>query len=355
MINKQNITTAGLCFTYAGCFFGAGYVSGQELWQFFGSYGAKGYIGITISAVLFLIFGVLLLRTVKLSGKSTIDEVIIPGNHKIIGKIFSLLVIFFMFGIFVIMSAGAGALVNQVFDLPSFIGCALFCLLIFYFSLYGISGTVKIFTVLTPVLVVSTLVICFFTLKKYGITTPGEPEQNNFLLGPYWFSALTYVSFNMIASIGTIIPLGKFIKRKRTVYSGILLACILMLLVALGIVLAITTMSASVTKELPMLDVAFRLGDVFGYIYSALLLIGMFGTSLASMVAITEYFSEKSVFFVNNKRFLIFIIGILAFVCSLSGFGNLVGTVYPIFGYAGFGVLLLIVINYIISKSKAKK
>ena len=35
----KQIKTFSLAFTYVGCFLGAGFISGQELWQFFGAFG----------------------------------------------------------------------------------------------------------------------------------------------------------------------------------------------------------------------------------------------------------------------------------------------------------------------------
>lgn len=45
MKEMKEIKTWSLAFTYVGCFLGAGFISGQELWQFFGSFGNLGYVG----------------------------------------------------------------------------------------------------------------------------------------------------------------------------------------------------------------------------------------------------------------------------------------------------------------------
>ena len=50
----KEIKTWSLAFTYVGCFLGAGFISGQELWQFFGSFGNWGYVGFAAAAVLLL-------------------------------------------------------------------------------------------------------------------------------------------------------------------------------------------------------------------------------------------------------------------------------------------------------------
>ena len=39
---QQKIGTLRLALTFAGCFLGAGYVSGQELWPDVGACGAQG-------------------------------------------------------------------------------------------------------------------------------------------------------------------------------------------------------------------------------------------------------------------------------------------------------------------------
>ena len=48
----KEIKTWSLAFTYVGCFLGAGFISGQELWQFFGSFGNLGYVGFLLAVVL---------------------------------------------------------------------------------------------------------------------------------------------------------------------------------------------------------------------------------------------------------------------------------------------------------------
>ena len=43
---KRKESALRLGFTFAGCYLGAGYVSGQELWQFFGCFGWQGIAGL---------------------------------------------------------------------------------------------------------------------------------------------------------------------------------------------------------------------------------------------------------------------------------------------------------------------
>ena len=42
-----------LAITYVGVFLGAGFVSGQELWQFFACFGPAGFAGFLFSSAIF--------------------------------------------------------------------------------------------------------------------------------------------------------------------------------------------------------------------------------------------------------------------------------------------------------------
>lgn len=354
MENHQKITAIGLALTYAGSFFGAGFVSGQELWQFFGSFGKNGYFGIPLAILLFFMFGVLIVRLVQISGKTSFDEIIVIGNYHKLRNFFSTLIVFMMFGIFVIMCAGTGALINQTFNLPTYFGCGLFCIIIAIAAMNGIFGTVKIFSFLVPVMVIATIIICFTTVQKYGITFTEPFPSKNPLLGSWWFSALTYVSYNIITLIGTLVPVGALIKKRSSVYIGIALGCLMALLLSISILFALSTMFEALNKELPMLEIAFRIHNTIGMVYSVLLVFGMFGTSLASIVSIIAYAENKFNFVKYHKNVTVIAIELIGFLCSLAGFGNLVGTIYPIFGYIGFIILITLIGNYIYLKSKNK-
>ena len=47
----KKIGALNLGLAFAGCFLGAGYVSGQELWQYFGAFGARGLLGLALAVV----------------------------------------------------------------------------------------------------------------------------------------------------------------------------------------------------------------------------------------------------------------------------------------------------------------
>lgn len=72
-----------------------------------------------------------------------------------------------------------------------------------------------------------------------------------------------------------------------------MLGCVLLLAVALGVLAALATSPESTAAPLPMLDLACRLGAA-GVVYAVLLFLGMFGTSVSSLVAVLTYAGQKS-------------------------------------------------------------
>lgn len=336
-------------FTFAGCFLGAGYVSGQELWQFFGSFGAYGIVGMILAAVLLSSFGIILTRYVQLTGISDMDRVVIKKNIRPLRLIFVLLEVFFLFGVFVIMTAGVGAMLEQVFGISPLLGSGIFAVLVGLTAVFGMSGMVTAFSVTVPALVIMSAVIFTVTGMQNGfgnidfISYTGK----NPLLQNWLISAVVFVSYNLFASIGILTPIGKKVKSKRTLYTGIIGGGVLLLLIAAMILLTISIIPGSTDEQLPMLAVAQSVSPVFTVIFALLLFGGMFGTSVSSVFAIDEFVKsrfkpEKSV-----SISIIFAICALSFAGSIFGFDKLIGVVYPVCGYLGVAALVLIVVNFV--------
>lgn len=345
----KKINSIKLMFTFAGCFLGAGYVSGQELWQFFGSFGKIGLLGMAVAAVLLSAFGVVLTRYVQLTGISDMDKVVIKKDIKSLRSVFVFLEVFFLFGIFVIMTAGVGAMLEQVFGINPLLGSAVFALLAALTAICGISGMITAFSVTVPALVVMSAVIFAVSAVKNGFASAdfSVSTNTNPLLHNWLVSAVVFVSYNLFASVGILTPIGKEVKSKKTLYTGIIGGGVLLLLIAFGIMLTMAMNPTSISAQLPMLAAAENISPVFTFIFALLLFGGMFGTSVSSVFAIDEF--VKARFNVSKKVSVgvIVALAVLAFAGSVFGFDKLIGIVYPVCGYLGVAALVLIVVNFV--------
>ena len=108
---KWNAGSIGL--TFAGSFLGAGYVSGQELWQFFGSFGGGGLLGVLAALALLAVFGLALMYIISRTGIAEMDAVLVPWKRLAwLRKLSSALQLILLFGVIAIMYAGGGALLD---------------------------------------------------------------------------------------------------------------------------------------------------------------------------------------------------------------------------------------------------
>lgn len=147
--------------TYAGFFLGAGYLSGQEIWKFFGRFGIRGLPGLLLAMLLFFLFGSLIIRLAQKTGILEMDRAIVPQNLPWVHALVGFLQAFFLFSVYVVTSAGSGALARQAFGVPTMLGSGIFCLVVAAVTILGLSGMVTAFSYAVPVLIAAALPICF--------------------------------------------------------------------------------------------------------------------------------------------------------------------------------------------------
>lgn len=337
-----------LGFTFAGCFLGAGYVSGQELWQFFGAFGNRGWIGMVVAMTLLGAIGLLMLDLNRRTHIYEVDGLILPFAARPLHWCVACLEMLFLFGVAVIMSAGAGALANQLFGLPLWLGCLLFTLLSGGLSLGGRTGMITAFSRVVPILVAVTLCFGLYTLFTAGICPlPAPAKQGNPLMSTWVAGTLTFASYNIFGAIPVTAPMGRHLKNRATLYWGTALGTLVILLIAASVLLSIAADPACAQAELPMLQYAQDQGAVFGYVYGVLLLLAMLVTTLSCLVAFVGTLQAKFPKIEFYRREMTAISSALMFFAGLLGFGDLIGVIYPIFGYASSVFILLMAVHYI--------
>ena len=256
---SQKIGTLRLALTFAGCFLGAGYVSGQELWQYFGAFGARGLLGLVLAVALLGGTGVLLLRLSARTGIETMDALIVRADIPWLRTVVGVLTAVLLFGVVCIMAAGIGALGEQMLGLPVWLGAAIACVLIAAAAYFGLGGMVSVFTVAVPCMIVAALVIAGIRLHRTGLTAAAfAAGDTNPMLGNWATSAVNYAAYNFFATVGILAPLTRHLKKPGTAVWGTVLGCVLLLAVALGVLAALAVSPESVGAQLPMLDLACR-------------------------------------------------------------------------------------------------
>lgn len=332
-------------------FIGAALVSGKEVWQFFGLYGAYGIIGLALAIGLIATFSYMLLTIARKSGITDMTRVLFEKDRPVLQLLLGVLQAVFMLGVYVVMLSAAGALFKELFPaLPcaSVIGAAVLGALVTLAAISGVDGLVKIFSLATPFLVGSTALIAVWSLcqnsNTFAIPTPDQnaaPLHNNWLV-----SALNFVSYNFFCAIGILAPLGLRAKTQKSIPGGSVLGGGLLFTLAGAIYVSLCTVPGVTTTELPMLTLAGQLSPILQYVYGVLLLIGMFAAAVSVTVPLPAFVQNELHIRISHKPMII-LLSILAFIGSFCGFGTLIDYLYPVFGYLALIVLALLIHRFI--------
>lgn len=327
-----------VAFTFAGTIIGAGFASGQELLQFFITYGSLGLYGILLAGILFAWLGYRLLAISYHYQLSSYPELIYKLCGKKLGIFFDIVISFFIFTVLVIMLAAANTLECY--------GAYLLAILITLISFRGIDGITKINLIATPFLTLAILSVSFSSLLyHYNFGTIFSTAANFSLQpAPHWLlSCILYVSYNIVLAMTVLVPFGKTVSSKTTrkmgmIFGGLLLACLAFLIVCTILIHCPDILMT----EIPMLTIACTQTNLHSIFYTVIFLIAMFTTSLSCLYGCA--IKVKSILSLPYPFCLILIISISLLFINI-GFKDLIAVAFPIFGYTTLWILFKLIFS----------
>lgn len=324
----RKVSTYRVAVAAVGCVLGAGFLSGQEIWQFFGTFGTWGLVGVALSAFLFFFVCAALLCFARDSGKTTLGDIVVFFPSRTARVAVAVFEGAFLYLLFLLMVAAAGALTAEMLGTTGALGALFFAVAVATLSYFGVEGLLRVLSYLVPVLTLMSAGVAVLVLIKNGMPTlPAGTGGGRFAL----FAPL-YVVFNVTSSVPVLAPVGANARAERSIWHGLAAAALCLGGLATLIVLSLFAAPAAATGELPMLSLAATCGGVVQIVYAFLLFGGIFATGLCAMSGLFRSVTLQ----LPRLRWCLPAVGALvAFFLSLSGFGHLVGIIYPVFGYLG--------------------
>ena len=140
---------------FIGVIVGAGFASGQEILQYFTSFGLLGTVAAIIATALFAYLGMTLTLLGSLMRTTSHKDVIYKISGRYLGIVVDYIIILTLFGVGVVMIAGAGANLNQQFGLSHFIGSLLMVVLVMLTIMLNVEKVVAVIGSITPFLVLT--------------------------------------------------------------------------------------------------------------------------------------------------------------------------------------------------------
>ncbi|MBY0222223.1 MULTISPECIES: YkvI family membrane protein [Sporosarcina] len=321
---------------FIGIIVGAGFASGNEIMTYFTSFGFWGILGAIVCTVLFAYLGMVLTRLGSRMQTNSHKDVIYKISGRYLGVVVDGIIIFTLFGVGVVMLAGAGANLHQQFGLPSYVGSLLMIVLVFLTILLNVDKVVAVIGSITPFLIITVVGVSIYSVwtmdTTFAVLDPVAKAVPTTL--PNWFvSAINYVSFNIAVGASMSIVMGGAEKNEKTAawggFVGGLGLGILILLSHLAIFSKVDDVAGT---ELPMLAIINSISPIFA-IFMALVLYGMiFNTAVSMFYAFGARFIES-----GTKTFKVFVAVslVIGYGLSFFGFTNLVSNFYPLVGYLG--------------------
>lgn len=328
---------------FIGIIVGAGFASGQEILQYFTSFGYMGTIGAVIATVLFAYLGMMLTRVGSLMQIGSHNEAIFRLSGPLIGRLVDWILILTLFGVGVVMVAGAGSLGAQFLGLSPYIGSLVMTVLIILTVLMPIQRVITLIGSITPFLIIALTLICLYSIFTYNTTLEElEPIALSVETSlPNWFiSAINYVSFNIAVGAGMALVMGGSEKNTKIAtwggFLGGLGVGILILIANLAIFLKVDLVF---DYPLPLLKIIQDISPVLG-ICMAIVLFGMiYNTGVAMYYAFVARFTVMQ----TKKSYIFAIItGAVGYVASFVGFTDLIAYFYPLIGYLGLFLIAVL-------------
>jgi uncharacterized membrane protein YkvI/glyoxylase-like metal-dependent hydrolase (beta-lactamase superfamily II) len=354
MMLKQRLNMLGVALVYTGAILGAGFASGREIWQFFGIFGNLGLVGVVMVGGLFILLGIMTAVVAIKLGTNDMGRVIVPGHNKFLVQFVGYFMALMLFTVLITMSAAGGAMFDQQLGLPRILGGAVIIVMVILTVIGGFDRVSHAFRFMMPFLIGIILLLCVSVIfsgdTKAAEYTEFEPSP---LAPTWWLAAVLYISYNILAVIPIVATAAVNAKSTKHAIWGAALGGVFLTLLALFILLVLRTdPSLSNSMEMPMLAFSANFSAPVNILYTIVLFFAIYASATGNYYGFTTKLRHTS-----NKNLKIIFIALLGFGFGLIGFKNVIAYMFPLEGFAGILIIILLVINFVrlIRKKETKK
>lgn len=332
---------------FAGLVIGAGFASGQEILQFFTSFGYWGIAGSIVATALFAFVGANITRLGSRMRSTSHKSAIYKICGRPLGMFVDFVITFFLFGVAVVMFSGAGALFHEQFGIPAPVGSAILVLAAVLTVLLNVQKVISLISAVTPFLILLVLVLAGYSILTADTSAAeiarlaGEQDA----AAPNWLlSGALYVSFNIACSASMLMVMGGTEKNpKVAAMGGAIGGAVLGLLILLLNIAMLAKIDVVGSASMPTLALAAEISPVLSYVMAFVLLGMIYNTAVGMLYSFTARITEP-----GTARFkgTVITVGAAGFGLSFIGFVSLVGTLYPVTGYLGFTLIGAVFVHW---------
>lgn len=336
---------------YAGAYVaflvGSGFATGQEISQFYTSFGLWSIGSILLSLFLFVWVGGSMMKSGYHHRKDENFDVYGHYCGKRFGKLLTALVTIVLFCIVVMMISGAGAAMEEYYDVPVFAGSFIMAAAIYLSYCLGLNRIISVIGAIGPIIIVFSMAVGILALLQNpeGLMHVSEAMTAHSMkqgAPNWWVSGIFYSAYNVFGVVTFLFTLGKTAKEEKEAVAGGALGGVLLIGAIVCMDLAfLANLEEVAGLTIPTLYLADRISPVIGVLFSVVLLCGIFGTAAPKLWAVSEKFAKEGT---AKGRMVALALIFVAYAGGQLPFETLIGWICPLTGC--FGVVFMIALAF---------
>ncbi|MGP9723053.1 YkvI family membrane protein [Corynebacterium sp. AOP40-9SA-29] len=333
-----------IALAFVGLLVGAGTASGQELIQYFISFGVSGIWGVLLSSVIMCVAGAVIFQIGSYFLAKEHGGVFTKILHPIVSRAFDWSVTLTLFAMGFVMLAGAGSNLEQQFNVPTWVGSTIMLVLVIATGLLDVEKVSAIIGGITPFLVLAVVGAFVYTLFNF----PSDFTHLNEIavsldspVRPWWLSALNYCGMALLLGVSMCLVIGGSHVNLRTAgrggFFGGLLFSVLILMSSITLLANIADVHED---SVPTQSLYTSIHPTLGLLMTFIIFAMIFNTAIGMFYALGKRVSSR-----RPEWYVPSLIGVslLGYAVSFIGFEGLMSVFYPLIGWAGLAMIILLV------------
>ncbi|WP_432785498.1 hypothetical protein AAEX37_02315 [Oligella sp. MSHR50489EDL] len=338
-----------IAMAYISVVIGGGFASGREVIEFFTGYGVWGIGGSLVAAFLFAFVGMQISQISSRMQAKSHNQVLARLFGSTGGALVDYMLIFFLYGVGVIMLAAAGSTFKQQFAWDALGGSVLMAVVVILTLCLNLKSIIYLISSVIPFLLMVILSVMAYSVLSGNFDVANQDlhaaryDVIN-LLGwdvPSWLmSGVLYAAFNVGVGFPMLAVIGGMTKSEKIAGHGGILGGI-----GLGVLIVFLNFALylNIDKlheiDVPTLFLSAEVHPILGYFTVAALFAMIYSTAVGMFFAFASRWAAP-----NSNKFRVIAVSstVVGVFLSQFGFGKLVGSVYPLMGVLGVVIIIAI-------------
>lgn len=373
-MSDQTVKSSGKALAYKGSFskiilmagaicaftIGSGFATGQEVLQYFASYGFWGIFGTGSILVIMLVIAFTISARIGHEQKFTRPTQIFQFlGGRVVGTALDYFYIIFMFLLFAMMIAGGGALFYEHYGVSTYIGGFAVALVVTATAWFGLRNLIGIIGRIGPLIVVIAIglgIVGLFNASD-GLVAGHQASSNLEIIqaSSHWFPAgVSYSGVVILMLVPFVGSLGFRADNRRQARAGSALGAITF---AFGCVVVGLGLLANIGRvynvDIPLMVLARDVSPVVSSLISVVILAGIYTTAVPLLWAVSSRFYDDSTTGFKVVTIMAALLG--SVIGLLVPFAQLVSWIFQASGYIGVLVFALAVFHYLFRRRQSAK